>query len=183
MNLSTARSSNRAKEVGVRKVLGSARTNLIAQFLTESTLITLVSAFIAIGLAAFLLPLFNQVSSKHLGFTVQSLTWLVPSFILIVLIVGFLAGSYPALYLSGFKPIEVLKGKLAAGFKNSFLRSSLVVFQFGISIVLIISTLVIYNQLNYIHNKKLGFDRDQVLIIKNTNSLDRKAANLNQELK
>jgi putative ABC transport system permease protein len=183
MNLSTARSSNRAKEVGVRKVLGSARTNLIAQFLTESTLITLVSAFIAIGLAAFLLPLFNQVSSKHLGFTVQSLTWLVPSFIFIVLIVGFLAGSYPALYLSGFKPIEALKGKLAAGFKNSFLRSSLVVFQFGISIVLIISTLVIYNQLNYIHNKKLGFDRDQVLIIKNTNSLDRKAANLNQELK
>ncbi|HVV55054.1 MAG TPA: ABC transporter permease [Mucilaginibacter sp.] len=183
MNLSTARSANRAKEVGVRKVLGSARRNLIAQFLTESTLVTLVSAFIAIALAALLLPIFNQVSGKQLGFTLQSLTWLVPSLALIVVIVGFLAGSYPALYLSGFQPIQVLKGKLSAGFKNSFLRSSLVVFQFCISIALIISTLVIYNQLNYIHNKSVGFNRNAVLIIKNTGSLDKKAIVLTQELK
>ncbi|MGN6638701.1 MAG: ABC transporter permease [Mucilaginibacter sp.] len=183
MNLSTARSSNRAKEVGVRKVLGSARKNLIAQFLTESTFVTLVSAFIAIALAILLLPLFNQVSGKQLGFTPQSLVWLVPSLVAIVLVVGFLAGSYPAFYLSGFQPIQVLKGKLSAGFKNSFLRSSLVVFQFGISIALIICTLVIYNQLNYIHNKSLGFDRDQVLVIKNTNVLGKQAASLKQELK
>jgi putative ABC transport system permease protein len=183
MNLSTARSSNRAKEVGVRKVLGSARKDLIAQFLTESILVTLISAFIAIGLALLLLPLFNQVAGKELGFTFGSLTWLVPSLVLIVLIVGCLAGSYPALYLSGFQPIQVLKGKLAAGFKNSFLRSSLVVFQFGISIILIIATLVIYNQLNYIHNKKLGFDRSEVLVIRNTNSLDKRAAVLTQQLK
>lgn len=183
MNLSTARSSNRAKEVGVRKVLGSARKDLIAQFLTESTLVTLISTFIAIALAILLMPLFNQVAGKQLGFTPQSLMWLVPSLIIIVLVVGFLAGSYPALYLSGFQPIQVLKGKLSAGFKNSFLRSSLVVFQFGISIALIICTLVIYNQLNYIHNKNLGFDRDQVLVIKNTNVLGKQAASLKQELK
>jgi len=183
MNLSTARSSNRAKEVGVRKVLGSARGNLIAQFLTESTLVTLISAFIAIALAVLLLPLFNQVAGKQLGFTLQSLKWLVPSLFVIVLVVGFLAGSYPALYLSGFQPIQVLKGKLSTGFKNSFLRSSLVVFQFGISIALIICTLVIYNQLNYIHNKSLGFDRDQVLVIKNTAVLGKQAESLNKELK
>jgi len=183
MNLSTARSSNRAKEVGVRKVLGSARGNLIAQFLTESTLVTLISAFIAIALAIVLLPLFNQVAGKQLGLTLQSLIWLVPSLIVIVLVVGFLAGSYPALYLSGFQPIQVLKGKLSAGFKNSFLRSSLVVFQFGISIMLIICTLVIYNQLNYIHNKSLGFDRDQVLVVKNTNVLGKQAEFLKKEIK
>jgi putative ABC transport system permease protein len=183
MNLSTARSSNRAKEVGVRKVLGSARKNLIAQFLTESTLVTLVSTFIAIILAILLLPLFNQVSGKQLGFTMQSLTWLAPSLIVIVIVVGFLAGSYPALYLSGFQPIEVLKGKLSAGFKSSVLRSSLVVFQFGISIALIICTLVIYNQLNYIHNKSLGFNRDQVLVIKNTNVLGKQVQLLKQEVK
>lgn len=183
MNLSTARSSNRAKEVGVRKVLGSSRKYLIAQFLTESTLVTLVSTLIAIVLAVLLLPLFNQVSGKQLSFTLQSLTWLVPSLIVIVIVVGFLAGSYPALYLSGFRPIEVLKGKLSAGFKSSVLRSSLVVFQFSISIALIISTLVIYNQLNYIHNKSLGFNRDQVLVIKNTNVLGKQAESLKKELK
>ncbi|HVS94653.1 MAG TPA: ABC transporter permease [Mucilaginibacter sp.] len=183
MNLSTARSSNRAKEVGVRKVLGSARWNLIAQFLTESTLVTLLSAFIAVGLAVLLMPLFNQVAGKQLGFTLQSLKWLVPSLIAIVLVVGFLAGSYPAFYLSNFQPIQVLKGKLSAGFKSSFLRSSLVVFQFGISIMLIICTVVIYNQLNYIHNKNLGFNRDQVLVIKNTAILGKQAESLKKEIK
>ncbi|MBS1504435.1 MAG: ABC transporter permease, partial [Bacteroidetes bacterium] len=183
MNLSTARSSNRAKEVGVRKVLGSARWNLIAQFLTESTLVTLLSAFIAVGLAVLLMPLFNQVAGKQLGFTLQSLKWLAPSLIAIVLVVGFLAGSYPAFYLSNFQPIQVLKGKLSAGFKSSFLRSSLVVFQFGISIMLIICTVVIYNQLNYIHNKNLGFNRDQVLVIKNTAILGKQAESLKKEIK
>jgi len=183
MNLSTARSANRAKEVGVRKVLGSARKYLVAQFLTESILVTLLSTIIAIMLAILLLPLFNQISGKQLGFTIQSLTWLVPSLIAIVVVVGFLAGSYPALYLSGFQPIQVLKGKLAFGFKSSLLRSSLVVFQFGISIMLIICTLVIYNQLNYIHNKNLGFDRSQVLVVKNTNILGKQAGVLKQEIK
>jgi putative ABC transport system permease protein len=182
MNLSTARSSNRAKEVGVRKVLGSARRYLIAQFLTESLLVTLTSAFIAVFLVWALLPLFNQVAGKQLAFTVNNATWLLPSLMAIVLVVGFLAGSYPAFFLSAFQPIDVLKGKIARGFKGSFLRGFLVVFQFSISIFLIIGTLVIYNQLHYIHNKSLGFDRSQVLIIKNTNVLGKQAEVLKQEL-
>jgi putative ABC transport system permease protein len=183
MNLSTARSSNRAREVGVRKVLGSGRKELVAQFLVESTLVTLVSTIIAVLLAWIFMPLFNQMAGKELVFTLQSITWLLPSLLIIILVVGFLAGSYPAFYLSGFQPIEVLKGKLSTGFKGSFLRSFLVVFQFSISIFLIIGTLVIYNQLNYIQNKSLGFDRNQVLVIKNTTSLGKQAGVLKQELK
>jgi putative ABC transport system permease protein len=183
MNLSTARSSNRAKEVGVRKVLGSARKSLIAQFLTESVLVTLTSAIIAVFLAWALLPLFNQMAGKQLAFTTSNITWLLPSLLVIVLVVGFLAGSYPAFFLSAFQPIDVLKGKIAKGFKGSFLRSFLVVFQFSISIFLIIGTLVIYNQLNYIHNKNLGFDRSQVLVIKNSNVLGKQADVLKQEVK
>lgn len=183
MNLSTARSSNRAREVGVRKVLGSARKNLIAQFLMESTLVTFVSTVIAVVLAWALMPLFNQMSGKELIFSLQSISWLMPSLLVIILVVGFVAGSYPAFYLSAFQPIEVLKGKLSTGFKSSFLRSFLVVFQFSISIFLIIGTIVIYNQLNYIQNKSLGFDRNQVLIIKNTTALGKQANVLKQELK
>jgi len=183
MNLSTARSSNRAKEVGVRKVLGSARKYLIAQFLTESILITLVSTVIAVVLAWALLPLFNQIAVKHLAFTSHSMTWLLPSLFVTVLVIGLLAGSYPAFFLSAFQPIEVLKGKLAAGFKGGFLRSFLVVFQFSISIFLIIGTLVIYNQLKFIHNKNLGFDRNQMLVIKNTNVLGKQAKILKEQVK
>ena len=183
MNLSTARSSNRAKEVGVRKVLGSARKYLVAQFLTESLLVTLTSTILAVGLAWILLPLFNQMAGKQLAFTSDNLTWLLPSLLVIVLVVGFLAGSYPAFFLSAFQPIDVLKGKIAKGFKGSFLRSFLVIFQFSISIFLIIGTLVIYNQLNYIHNKSLGFDRNQVLVVKNTNVLGKQADILKKELK
>jgi putative ABC transport system permease protein len=183
MNLSTARSANRAKEVGVRKVLGSPRKYLVAQFLTESVLVTLASAIIAVVMAWALLPAFNQMADKQLTINPQTFAWLIPSLVVIILMVGFLAGSYPALYLSSFQPIQVLKGKIAAGFKGGFLRSFLVVFQFSISIFLIVGTLVIYNQMNYIHNKDLGFNRDQVLVIKNTNVLGNRAKILKDELK
>ncbi len=183
MNLSTARSSNRAREVGVRKVLGSARKYLIYQFLTESVLVTLVSTIIAVILAWLLMPFFNQLAVKHLAFTLSSMAWLIPSLLVIVVVIGFLAGSYPAFFLSAFQPIEVLKGKLSTGFKGSFLRSFLVVFQFSISIFLIIGTLVIYNQLQFIHNKNLGFNRDQQLVIKNTAVLGNQARILKREIK
>jgi len=183
MNLSTARSSNRAREVGVRKVLGSARKYLIYQFLTESVLVTLASTIIAVVLAWLLMPFFNQLAVKHLAFTLSSMAWLMPSLLVIVVVIGFLAGSYPAFFLSAFQPIEVLKGKLSIGFKGSFLRSFLVVFQFSISIFLIIGTLVIYNQLSYIHNKNLGYDRSQVLIVKNVNVLGKQAKILKHEIK
>ncbi|MGZ3821321.1 MAG: ABC transporter permease [Mucilaginibacter sp.] len=183
MNLSTARSSNRAREVGVRKVLGSPRKYLIAQFLTESIMVTLVGATIAIFAAWRLLPVFNQMSGKELTVTPQIIGWLIPVMIIFVIVVGCIAGSYPALFLSGFQPIQVLKGKLAAGFKGGMLRSSLVVFQFAISIFLIIGTIVIYNQLQYIQNKDLGYDRDHVLIVNRVWTLGKKAKTFKEEIK
>lgn len=183
INLSTARSANRAKEVGVRKVIGSTRKNLIGQFLTESVLLTFISAIFAIVMVRLMLPFFNQIADKQLSVTGSSFLSAVPVLLLIVLLVGALAGIYPALYLSGFKPIAVLKGRLAAGFKRSFLRSTLVVFQFSVSIFLIISTLVVYNQLSYMHKKDIGFNKSQMLVIKNTGRLGNGIDNFKQELK
>lgn len=171
MNLSTARSANRAREVGVRKVLGSPRKYLIAQFLAESLIVTLTATLIALLAAWALLPLFNQLADKQLQVTIQNIKWLLPGLSIIVLVVGLLAGSYPAFVLSAFKPINVLKGRLTAGFKGGALHSFLVVLQFSISIFLIVGTLVIYNQLTYIRNKDLGFNRSQVLVIKNAHEL------------
>ena len=165
MNLSTARSANRAKEVGIRKVAGSTKGNLITQFLTESVLLSLFSLLLALGVAAALLPLFNDLAGKQLHATTLFSGRLLPVLIALVVIVGCLAGSYPAFYLSSFQPIHVLKGKIAAGFRSSWLRSSLVVFQFFISIGLIVSTIVIYRQLSYIRSRSIGFNRDHVLII------------------
>jgi putative ABC transport system permease protein len=182
MNLSTARSSNRAREVGVRKVLGSSRKYLIFQFLAESILVTFVATVIAMTAAAAVLPLFNQLSGKEIILTVESLKWLVPSLLLIVLVIGSLAGSYPAFFLSAFQPIDVLKGKLSAGFKGGGLRSFLVVFQFFVSILLIIGTLVIHNQLNFIQTKNLGYNRNQVLVVKNSEELKQQANVFKQEL-
>jgi putative ABC transport system permease protein len=182
MNLSTARSSNRAREVGVRKVLGSPRKYLIAQFLVESIMVTIVATVIALVAARLLLPLFNQLSDKDLTVSAHLWSWLIPALLVIILFIGCLAGSYPAFYLSGFKPIDVLKGKLAIGFKGSRLRSFLVIFQFSISIFLIIGTLVIYNQLKYIQNKDLGYNRNQVLIVQNVYTLGDQAKTLKEEI-
>jgi putative ABC transport system permease protein len=183
MNLSTARSSNRAREVGVRKVLGSPRSSLIAQFLSESVLVTFASTVIAVIGAWLLLPVFNQMADKQLAFTTQTFIWLLPVLLLIVVVIGCLAGSYPAFFLSAFQPIDVLKGKLSTGFKGGKLRSFLVVFQFSISIFLIIGTLVIYHQLKYIQNKDLGYSREQVLIVNNTYVLDKQAKVFKEEIK
>jgi len=183
MNLSTARSSNRAREVGVRKVLGSARKYLIFQFLTESIIITLIGAIIAVFAAWALLPAFNQMADKQLTVTPHIAFVVLPVVFIIVLVIGGLAGIYPAFFLSGFKPIEVLKGKLSVGFKGGYLRSFLVVFQFAISIFLIIGTLVVYNQLKYIQNKDLGYNRSHVLTIWDTWTLGDKAKSFKQEIK
>jgi len=164
MNLSTARSSNRAKEVGVRKVMGSIRSHLIRQFLTESILITFFSFILSLGLAYFFLPAFNILSSKQLVLPLTD-----PSFYAIFvggsILIGVIAGLYPSFFLSAFKPVNVLKGHVALGMKSGFIRSSLVVFQFVVSVFLIIGTISIYSQLNYIQTKKLGFEKDQVIII------------------
>lgn len=183
MNLSTARSSNRAREVGVRKVLGSPRKQLIVQFLTESILVTLFATLIALAIAWLFLPQFNKMSGKDLVVTGQVISWLLPTLLVIILVIGCLAGSYPALYMSAFQPIQVLKGKIAAGFKGSMFRNVLVIGQFCISIFLIISTLVIYNQLKYIQSKDLGYTRDHVLVVKNVWSLGKGAKPFRDEVK
>lgn len=168
MNLSTARSANRAKEVGIRKVLGTDRRNLINQFLAESTLTSLIAMIVAIGIAALVLPLFNDIANKQLSLAFL-LNWKVLLLLLLLpLVVGLLAGSYPAFFLSKFQPIVVLKGKLAKGAKGSSLRSALVVFQFFTSIVFIIGTIVVYRQLNFIQTTKIGFNKEQVLVVDDT---------------
>jgi putative ABC transport system permease protein len=183
MNLSTARSANRAKEVGVRKVLGSLQKNLVGQFLTESTLITLFSLLIALGIAWLMLPYFNDIAGKEMYIRSFFQPSILLAVLLLVPLVSLLAGAYPAFFLSAFQPIDVLKGKLSRGFKGSYLRNILVVFQFAISIVLIVGTMVIYNQLHFIRNKDLGFDRDQVMIVQGTDALNTKADAFKNALK
>jgi len=145
--------------------------------------VTFAATLIAVMAAYLLLPLFNQISGKQLAATPHLLLVISPALLAVILVIGSLAGAYPALYLSAFQPIQVLKGKIAGGFRNSNLRSFLVVFQFAISIFLIIGTLVIYNQLKFIQNKDLGYKRDQVLMVYNVSSLGDGARILKQEVK
>ncbi|MEP6949777.1 MAG: FtsX-like permease family protein, partial [Ginsengibacter sp.] len=181
LNLSTARSANRAKEVGLRKVIGSQRIGLIKQFLTESLLYSFLSFSIALIIAYILLPFFNKMSGNEL--TIPWLHWwLLPLLLVSAIIVGLIAGIYPAFYLSSFKPVNVLKGKLSRGSKNSGLRGALVIFQFATSLILIIGTLVIYRQMQFILNTKIGFDRDQVVMIQGTNTLDKQTGSFKNEL-
>lgn len=182
MNLSTAKSANRAREVGVRKVLGSMRKNLVLQFLTESLLVSFFSLILAVLIAALLLPWFNNLADKQIDSALLFQPFMLLSAVLLILIVGLFAGSYPAFFLSAFKPIEVLKGKLAGGFKGASLRNALVVFQFAISIILIVGTIVIYSQLQYIRSKDIGYMRDKLLTIENTRSLKTQASAFRDEL-
>lgn len=182
MNLSTARSANRAKEVGIRKVLGTEKRNLVGQFLTESTLMAFIALLFAIGIVWLTMPYFNNLSGKSLA--INDLLHPVYLILLLLLpvVVGLLAGSYPAFYLSSFKPITVLKGKLNTGFKRSHLRNILVVFQFATSIILIVGTIIVYKQLNYIQTKKIGFSKDQVLVINGTHALGNNATAFKNEV-
>lgn len=181
VNLSTARSANRAKEVGLRKVVGSYRSSLVNQFLSESVLYSMVSFVLALLIVSLGLPYFNQLAGKIISVPWKEL-WFLPSIVGSALLVGIIAGLYPSFYLSAFKPIDVLKGSIARGFKNSKLRSAMVVFQFTTSIVLIIGTFVIYQQMNFILTTKVGYDKEQVLIIQGVNTLDKQQQTFKDEL-
>jgi len=167
MNLSTARSSNRAKEVGLRKVVGAARQQLIRQFIGESLIYAAVSTILAFVLSLTFLPVLNSLTGQFVEtgnlFKVEILAGLAGIFLL----VGFLSGSYPALFLSAFQPAGVLKGALTSGTRGVLFRKVLVVSQFAISIILIISTMVFGRQLHFLLNKQLGFKKDQVVVIRN----------------
>jgi putative ABC transport system permease protein len=171
MNLTTAKSAARAKEVGLRKVVGSSRSNLVKQFLGESIIISFIALVLAIVIVESLLPAYSNFIGRQLEIRYFDNFIVIPSLIALALLVGLLSGSYPAFFISAFKPVSVLKGKLKEGAKSSWLRNTLVIFQYSISIILIIGTIVIYKQLNFIQNEKLGFDKEHVIVIKNPQAL------------
>lgn len=172
MNLSTARSALRAKEIGIRKVVGAEKTELIYQFLSESVLLCLLASLISVVLTGMALSGLNLLAGKT--FTLNHLLQ-VPILIAITVlpfIIGVLSGIYPALFLSGFQPIKVLKGIFKTGENTFSLRKALVVFQFSISIILIVGTLIVFRQLQYIQNKSLGFNKEQIVVLNNNQGLD-----------
>ena len=165
MNLTTARASSRLKEIGVRKTIGAFQSHLIKQFLFESLLVTFISFVLALVVVNLLLPAFNQFTNKQLslGFSTDYRIWLFA--IGFVIIIGFLSGSYPALLLSRFKPVLLLKGLKLQNRTDLSLRKGLVIFQFTISIVMIIGTIVLFLQVRYLNNTNLGFNKDLLVVI------------------
>lgn len=163
MNLATAQSEKRAKEVGVKKVLGAERRTLVFQFMGESFLLCLLSLVLAFGVVVLLLPFFNQLTQKNIQFADEpGLLWWIAA---LVLITGLLAGLYPAFYLSAFKPISIIKGKIVSRFSAASLRKGLVVFQFTISVCLVVSAIIIWQQLHYLKTQELGFNQQQKLVL------------------
>jgi putative ABC transport system permease protein len=171
MNLATATSTNRAKEIGVKKVFGAQRGSLIFQFLNESILVCLISMLIALGIVEILLPTFNNFTDKDFasGIVIQPIILI--SILALTFVVGILAGIYPAFFLSAFNPIKVLKGNKLRGSRGKVARKSLVIAQFVISTALIIGTLIIFSQLNHLRNKDLGFEKEQIIIVPTVNPI------------
>lgn len=165
MNLATAVAGQRAKEVGLRKTVGALRPQLIAQFISESLLLSFISLLLAILIVYIMLPLFNQLANKSVSFNPSDIKILI-SLLSIAIITGLLSGSYPAFFLSSFNPVKALNGAKLLKSQKSFLRNGLVVLQFSVAVVLIISTLVIYNQLQYIQNRDIGFNKENLLYMK-----------------
>jgi putative ABC transport system permease protein len=165
INLTTSKASSRSKEIGVRKVAGAFKTQLIAQFLTESFVITFVSMLLALVMMNLCFPFFNLITGKNFSLSLTTVGEFMPALLLITLIIGIIAGSYPAFYLSKLKPVATLKGHARLTTTRFNLRTALVVFQFTLTIVLIVSTLVISNQINFIQTKDIGFNKDQLMII------------------
>jgi putative ABC transport system permease protein len=183
MNLSTARYTDRVREVAVNKSLGASRRRLIGQFLAESFMITSLSAFLAFIILWSFLPQFNMITDKTLSFSSISLVPFLTILATIIVLISLIAGCYPAFYLTAFSPAEILRGKISSNPKIGNFRSSLVVFQFTMSIMLIISTLLIHKQLNHLQRVDLGFDKENVLVIKNAGYLGENKIAFKEELK
>ncbi|MBE9509814.1 MAG: ABC transporter permease [Bacteroidetes bacterium] len=165
MNLATAQSSTRAREVGIRKVAGSTKSKLISQFLTESVLLSYVALLVGIVLVLFALPYFNILAGKELILDLVHNKLLIPSLLILGLIVGLLSGSYPAFFLASLQPVKVLQGKIESGLKSRYLRGILVIFQFSVAIILFISTILVSRQMNFIQKKELGFDKENLVVV------------------
>ena len=170
MNLATARAARRAKEVGLRKVVGAVRPHLMAQFLAESLVVALLSLILALGIIYLVLPYFNTLGGKNLSLDFTDVK-LIGGLLGITVVTGLLAGSYPALYLSGFVPATVLKGNFSAGGSGSLFRNTMVVIQFAVSISLIVGTAIVYRQLKYIQQLNLGYDKENLLYVRMTGEL------------
>jgi len=182
MNLTTARASGRAKEIGVKKVLGSSRKHLIYQFLSEAILMSIIATIVALGLVE--LAKIRLLNSLNQTFDINIFSeWtVVLAIILLPIFLGILAGSYPAFYLTAFKPAQVLTGKLQSGMKNSGIRNTLVVFQFTIAITLMVCSLIAYRQLDYFKNSNLGFDRDHIMVIHDADRLGNQLQSFKNQL-
>jgi putative ABC transport system permease protein len=181
-NLSTARASKRSKEVGIRKVVGAVKKQLVVQFLMESFIITVVSLGIAIVLLELFLPGLNNLIHIPLGISYFANWYVVPLLFLLVLLVSLMAGSYPAFFLASFRPAAVLKGKLKLGVRGGILRSVLVITQFVVSVFILLSTYTVSDQLKYMLNRDLGFDKENVLMIRRSDALDTKMEAFKSEL-
>jgi putative ABC transport system permease protein len=164
-------------------VIGASRKQLIRQFLTDSFLSSFLALVLALGIAIVLLPWFNRLSGKQVSPHMLVSPWTLPCLLAVVLLVGLGSGGYPAFFLSGFQPIRVLQGRLATGFKHGWLRTGILVFQFGIANILIIATLVMYSQLYFVRHRQLGYTRQQVLTVKNTRFLGNKLRSFVAEVK
>ncbi|MCF8223291.1 MAG: ABC transporter permease [Bacteroidales bacterium] len=171
MNLSTAKASRRAKEIGIKKAGGSTRSILIKQFLVESTIISFVSLLVAIAIVKLSLPYFNDLLDTKMTLGLLSTWYTIPALVLFTIIVGVLAGSYPAFYLSSISPYKVLRSDSVKISGHGKLRSTLVVFQFAASIILIVGTLIMYRQINYLLNKDLGFDKEQLMVMSRVSAI------------
>ncbi len=182
MNLSTAQAAKRAKEVGIKKVSGSSKGLLIKQFISESILVSFLSLIVALLIVYLILPYFNKLLEVSLQLNLFDNWYTIPALLGVIITVGLLSGSYPAFYLSAFKPVSVLKGSVKDSMKNGKLRSFLVILQFSISIILIIGTTIMYSQINYMQNKDLGFDKEQLLVIRRAEVLGNKVKSFKQEI-
>ncbi|MCH5684064.1 FtsX-like permease family protein [Niabella sp. W65] len=165
MNLSTARSSKRCVEVGIRKALGADRVSLIRQFMSEAIFLSVVAFLLSLAVTKIILPVFSEISGKHLTIDFSTQWWILACFFGLSIITGLLAGSYPALYLSSFQPVKVLKGRFVSSLSVITLRKGLVIFQFSVSVILIIASVVIMNQMTYMRSADLGFAKDQQIVI------------------
>ena len=181
MNLSTARASRRMKEVGVKKTFGVSRNSLAFQYLGEATMMAFLSCLVALILVRLALPAFNNLTDKTIVLSLD--LNLISAGLIITLVTGLLAGSYPALYLSSFKPVAVLKGKVTELKGESWTRKGLVIFQFSISIILILSVYVVYKQIDYVQNKSLGYDNSHLVRIRNTSKVAQNLETFLQEIK
>src|SRR5450759_4672207 len=183
MNLSTAQASRRAKEVGIKKVAGSTRGMLVAQFLSESFMLSFISLILALIFIKATLPYFNNLLSAKLVLSLVANWYTIPTLLLFSVFVGLLSGGYPAFFLSSFNPYEVLKGSVKNSMQNGRLRRVLVVFQFAVSILLIVGTLIMYRQIKYMLNKDVGFKKEQLIVINRAEALGTKIKSFKETVK